>query len=310
MSAEHAGCRPVSANNVAEHSRLGESVSMRRDPCDVSPTRATGLAYRRAVSISAAIAAEMSCVATTDERPDSASPLPLGSPGDVNSRDDKHPRREPRLLIVDDYTLYRDYLAAAFGTDGAAAPALAWDLESLLTALTENRPELVLLNLDTRYSAMLLRATFEICPNLKVIVLGMDEDDETGIVACAEAGVAGYHLRTDSIGALLELIRRVSDGETSCSPRVSAILMRRLSSLAAQRQPFSAELVLTVREAQILRMLERGLSNRDIADQLYIAIHTVKNHVHNLLAKLGVSTRAEAAARFRTVVFTEVDLED
>ena len=84
--------------------------------------------------------------------------------------------------------------------------------------------------------------------------------------------------------------------------------MRRLSSLATQRQPFSTELVLTMREAQILHMLEMGLSNRDIADQLYIAIHTVKNHVHNLLAKLGVSTRAEAAARFRTVVFAEVDL--
>ncbi|WP_083612050.1 response regulator transcription factor [Mycobacterium sp. ST-F2] len=218
--------------------------------------------------------------------------------------------REPALLIVDDCTLYREYLAAVFGTDGAAAPAVAWDLESLLAALTEYQPSLVLLNLDTRDRAMLLRAILEICPNSKVIVLGIDEDDQAAIVACAEAGVAGYHLRTASIGDLLELIRRVIDGETFCSPRVSAVLMRRLSSLAAQRQSMSKEQVLTVREVQILRMLESGLSNRDIADQLCIAIHTVKNHVHNLLAKLGVSTRREAAARFRTVVYTEVDLED
>ena len=89
-----------------------------------------------------------------------------------------------------------------------------------------------------------------------------------------------------------------------CSPRVSAILLRRLSALASQRQPTEKELVLTAREAQILKMLELGLSNRDIADQLCIAVHTVKNHVHSLLTKLGVSTRAQAAALSRTIRYT------
>jgi DNA-binding CsgD family transcriptional regulator len=83
------------------------------------------------------------------------------------------------------------------------------------------------------------------------------------------------------------------------------MLLRRLSALAARRQPVAKELVLTAREAQILRMLEMGLSNRNIADHLGIAIHTVKNHVHSVLTKLGVSTRAEAAALARTVRYTE-----
>ena len=82
------------------------------------------------------------------------------------------------------------------------------------------------------------------------------------------------------------------------------MLLRRLSALAARPQPEAKELVLTARQAQILRMLEMGLSNRDIADQLRIAIHTVKNHVHSVLTKLGVSTRAEAAALARTVRYT------
>jgi DNA-binding NarL/FixJ family response regulator len=90
-----------------------------------------------------------------------------------------------------------------------------------------------------------------------------------------------------------------------CSPRVSAILLRRLSALASQRQAADTELVLTAREAQILKMLELGLSNRDIADQLCIAVHTVKNHMHSLLSKLGVSTRAQAAALSRTIRYTE-----
>jgi DNA-binding NarL/FixJ family response regulator len=78
-------------------------------------------------------------------------------------------------------------------------------------------------------------------------------------------------------------------------------LLRRLSALASRRQPAAKELVLTAREAQILRMLELGRSNRDIAAQLAIAVHTVKNHVHSLLTKLGVSSRAEAAALSRTI---------
>jgi DNA-binding NarL/FixJ family response regulator len=215
------------------------------------------------------------------------------------------PLADPRLLIVDDHTLHRENLASVFAANGWAAPAAAWDMQSLFAGLTKSPPNLVLLNLDTRDSARLLHATFEICPDVRVIVLGMSEDDEAGIVACAEAGVAGYHLRNESLDDLLTLIRRVAAGETSCSPRVSAILLRRLSALATKRQPAPQELVLTGREAQILRMLEMGLTNRDIADELCIAVHTVKNHVHSVLTKMGVSTRAEAAARFRTVSLRE-----
>jgi DNA-binding NarL/FixJ family response regulator len=77
--------------------------------------------------------------------------------------------------------------------------------------------------------------------------------------------------------------------------------LKRLRTLAAQRQPESREFVLTAREVQILRLLEMGLSNRDIANQLCIALHTVKNHVHSVLGKLRVKTRAEAAAYSRSV---------
>lgn len=214
---------------------------------------------------------------------------------------------DARLLIVDDCTLHRENLAAVFTANGAKPPSVAWDLATLFTALTENPPTLVLINSNTRDVGMLLQAIFEIVPNMRVIVLAMSEDDEAGIVTCAEVGVAGYHLRSESLDDLLVLIRRVADGESLCSPRVSAILLRRLSTLAAQRQSVPKDLDLTVREVQILRMLEMGLSNRDIALRLCIAVHTVKNHVHNVLTKLGVSTRAEAAAVFRTGGFMNPD---
>lgn len=211
------------------------------------------------------------------------------------------PLRDETIVVIDDYTLNRENLTAIFAMNLIAAPRAAWDLPSLVAALHGIDSCVVLLNMATRDSALLLRAATDLSPEVRVIVIGASEDDESEIVACAEAGVAGYHMRTDSFDDLLALMRRVADGETSWSPKVSAILLRRLAALAAQREPVGKDLALTVREAQILRMLELGRSNQDIATQLSIAVHTVKNHVHNVLTKLGVSTRTEAAALSHTV---------
>ncbi|WP_051073827.1 LuxR C-terminal-related transcriptional regulator [Mycobacterium sp. JS623] len=205
-----------------------------------------------------------------------------------------------RFLIVDDCKLNRENLGAMFAAHGCSEPAMAWDVPSLCAALGEAAPEIVLFNMATRDNMTLLRRVRDTCPEAKMIVVGISDDDESEIVACAEAGVSGYHLRAESLGDLLNLLARVAGGESLCSPKVSAILLRRLSTLASQRQPEVKELVLTTREIQILRLLESGLSNRDIADHLCIALHTVKNHVHSVLCKLGVSTRAEAAAYFRS----------
>jgi DNA-binding NarL/FixJ family response regulator len=227
--------------------------------------------------------------------------------GLADGRDVLH---DARILIIDDCTLYRGNLAATFVANGAATPSVAWDLPSLVTALDGAVSSTVLLSVGTRDSLMLLQAALRISPDVRVIVLGVSEDDESTIVACAEAGVTGYHLRSESLDDLLMLLRKVTRGESVCSPKVSAILLRRLSMLAAERKPGPEELVLTAREIQILRMLEMGQSNRDIAEQLCIALHTVKNHVHSVLGKLGVSTRAEAAARIRTVRFTQAESEN
>ena len=216
------------------------------------------------------------------------------------------PFPDARFLIVDDCNLSRENLATILAAHGGSEQAVAWDLPSLCHALGEVTPEIVLLNMGTRDNRTLLRMMRDSCPEAKVIVVGISEDDESEIVACAEAGVAGYHLRAESLDDLLTLVSRVANGESLCSPKVSAILLRRLSTLAAQRRPEVKELVLTAREIQILRLLESGLSNQEIADHLYIAVHTVKNHVHSVLSKLGVSTRAEAAAYSRSIQYPEL----
>lgn len=216
---------------------------------------------------------------------------------------DRERLHNARILIVDDCVLHRDSLAAALAANGMPAVGCAWDLVTLVTAIRETVATVVLLNIATRDSAALLRTARATDPRIHVVVLGVSDDDESEVIACAEAGAAGYHTRTESFEDLLSLLRKAAAGEPFCSPRISSILLRRLSALATQTQqaPGPKELVLTTREAQILQMLRLGLSNRDIADRLCIAVHTVKNHVHNILTKLGVGTRGEAVALARTL---------
>lgn len=214
------------------------------------------------------------------------------APDGWGQADGRDPLHDARILIIDDCTLYRENLVATFVANGTASPGIAWDMPSLVNELQSVTPSVVLLSVGTREGLMLLQAALRISPDVRVIVLGVSEDDESTIVACAEAGVTGYHLRSESLDDLLRLLRKVARGESVCSPKVSAILLRRLSVLAAERESGPEELVLTAREIQILRMLEMGLSNRDIAEQLCIAVHTVKNHVHSVLGKL-VSTAGE-----------------
>lgn len=213
---------------------------------------------------------------------------------------------DARVLIVDDCALYRECLVGVLATQrGSVAPGVAWDLPSLIAGIEATLPAVILLNMATHGSAMLLRQALKLSPNARIVVIGVSEDDESEIVECAEAGAVGYHLRTESLEDLLVLIQKVAVGESLCSPRVSAILLRRLSALAAQRQPAAKDVVLTAREIEILRMLQAGLANREIADQLYIAVHTVKNHVHSVLTKLGVRTREQAAAVACNVIAAE-----
>lgn len=206
-----------------------------------------------------------------------------------------------RVLIIDDIRLQRETLATILDHVGVSTTAMAWDFASVVDAADKMAADIVLLSMTSRHKIDLLRVAREAFPQAKVIVVGVAEDDDEGIIACAEAGAAGYHLRTDSLFELLNVISRIAVGESACPPQVSTTLLRHLTLIATERRAGPVKLDLTAREMQILRMLEMGLSNRDIADRLCISLHTVKNHVHAVLSKLGVNTRAEAAALMRSI---------
>jgi len=202
-----------------------------------------------------------------------------------------------KVLVVDDSAMYREGLAASLAAEwGESAVHSAADLASMRMAIDRQVPDVILLNLASADSHALFLAARQASPASRVVVIGVRERDEDEIVACADLGVAGYHLRSEPLERLMTLIVAVDAGETMCSPRVTAIIMARLSSLAANQAPAARVLGLTPREVQILRLVDLGLSNKEIADRLCVEVHTVKNHMHNVLAKCGVRRRADAAA--------------
>lgn len=132
-----------------------------------------------------------------------------------------------------------------------------------------------------------------------IVLLGVP-DDEFDAIAFAESGVLGFVEHSASLDDLVTCIVTVAHGQASFPPRIATALLRRVASLASRRAlPDAASL--TGRERQIVQLIAKGLSNKEIAARLCIEVATVKNHVHNILEKLQVRRRADAVTRLRVV---------
>jgi two-component system nitrate/nitrite response regulator NarL len=142
----------------------------------------------------------------------------------------------------------------------------------------------------------IVRAIHVAAPASAVVVLAVPDADGD-LLRFAEAGIAGYLTRDGSRADLIAAITSVERGEAACSPRVAAALLERVALLSTE--PAAADGTLTAREGEILRLIEAGLSNKEIGSRLFIGVPTVKTHVHNILRKLGATRRGEAAARAR-----------
>ncbi|MBV9336255.1 MAG: response regulator transcription factor [Solirubrobacterales bacterium] len=204
-----------------------------------------------------------------------------------------------RVAITSDVRIFREGIAGIFnqhpdievvGTATNAAASV--DLADVA------QPDVHVVDCATSDGLVALRGFAKRAPQVRTVAVGIAEQ-ERDVVGCAEAGVAGYVTRNDPADRLLDVVRGVMDGETLCSPRMTAALLRRLAMLAANRETELPEATLTARERQILRLIDEGLSNKQISEALQIELPTVKNHVHRILGKLGVERRSQAAARFR-----------
>lgn len=144
--------------------------------------------------------------------------------------------------------------------------------------------------------------TRELCrreDGARILITGIAESEGT-ILRFVEAGASGYVLRHDEADAIARNIRAAHEGRALLSPEIAHAVLERVSELAAQRHALAMDDAniedLTPREKEVLRLIYRGLSNRQIANSLTIEVGTVKNHVHSILSKLNVRSRYDAAA--------------
>jgi two-component system, NarL family, nitrate/nitrite response regulator NarL len=202
-----------------------------------------------------------------------------------------------RVLVVAETRLFREGLADMLRRSQVDVVGAAAAGEEALDCVHSLRPEVVLLDMARLENTETLRALVAAVPTTKVVAIAVPEI-ERHVMLCAEAGIAGYVPRDGSVSDLLATLDSVGSGETLLSPRMAAGLLRRVAALAAEQEP-DVDLRLTPREFEIAELLSDGLTNKEIAQRLFVEVATVKNHVHNILEKLGVRRRGEAAARVR-----------
>ena len=204
------------------------------------------------------------------------------------------------IVVVADVRLYREGLRNALSRrENFVIEGEATSLESALRIVTSTHPDVVVLDMATQGSLEIARAINRSAPAVKVVAFAVEEVDRN-IFACAEAGIAAWVAREGTVDDLATTIESITREELVCSARMAAAMFRRLGTLAKSAQKPAEDSPLTAREREIVVLIERGLSNKAIAHRLTIEVATVKNHVHSILGKLNVATRAEAAACRRT----------
>jgi two-component system, NarL family, nitrate/nitrite response regulator NarL len=217
----------------------------------------------------------------------------------ASTRADGHATEQespPSILIVSEVRLFGEGLAAALKRDRyATVSGYCSDAEEVLACLTRVRPDIVLLDAALPSGFELVGTIPKLAPQIRVVVLALVETPES-VISWAEAGIAGYIPRTAGLADVGSILTGIMQGEQVCSRAVAAGLIRRLRAVPAN-DPADArpQPLLTFRETQIIELIGAGLSNKDIARRLNIGVATTKSHVHNLLGKLNVPRRSQAA---------------
>jgi DNA-binding NarL/FixJ family response regulator len=211
---------------------------------------------------------------------------------------DSVPRvNSPSLLIVDDHDLFRTGLRNLLEEQGVEVIGEASSGQEALRHVRELAPEVVLmdLNMPGMGGVEATREIARIAPLTRVVVLTISDRD-ADILDAILAGACGYLLKDSSIDELIRGISAAALGESLISPQIAAKVLRELR--AARPAPRTAEGMrteLTERELEVLRLIANGRDNSQIAAELHISPKTVKNHISNILMKLQIENRIQAA---------------
>ncbi len=209
-----------------------------------------------------------------------------------------------RVLIYSSIRLFSESLAdSLLSQEHISEVSVCHEVTGLVLAASEKKVDIVLIDMLNQQALNEASRFSERLPSVCLLALGVPETPEQ-VIACADAGFLAYVPISASIDVLCARMRLALEGACQCHPKVAAGLMRELSRRRpADVTPISSN-DLTPREEQVLSIAGRGLSNKEIARELNLSSATIKNHLHNIFAKLGVNNRAEALASLKNRVDT------
>ena len=201
-----------------------------------------------------------------------------------------------RVLVVDDQELFRrglimllsgdtDIEVVGEASDGITATELA----------VKTAPDVILLDvrMPRRTGVEACRGIKEAVPSAKIIMLTVS-DEEADLYESVKNGASGYLLKDSSIEEVAQAIRVVNEGQSLISPSMAVKLIDEFKQMSKPEREQGPALRLTERELEVLRLVAKGLNNREVAKELFISENTVKNHVRNILEKLQLHSRMEA----------------
>lgn len=197
------------------------------------------------------------------------------------------------VVVIDDHAMLRDSVSRALETAGYEVVGAAGNPTEALSLVRVHDPSLVLVDVnlgDGNDGIDLAAQLMAEVADLQVLVVSMHDDERT-VKRALEVGVAGFVSKDAPLTELIDGVRTILDGSSYLSPRLAAKVMDLLSGRAT-----SGPASLTDREAEILALLADGARASDIAETLFLAEKTVKNHLTSVYAKLGVSSAAQAVA--------------
>jgi len=210
--------------------------------------------------------------------------------------------RPINLLLVNEIRLMGNVIVAALEDEADIhVVACVTTYDEAMDVVREKDVDVALVStrLPDSGGLRLTGAITNMSPSIKVLALGLTEEKKR-VLRYVEAGASGYVLKDDSLEDMIEIVRATQEGKVFVSPQIAAAMMERLSDLAQMFASVESNMndatTLTSREMEVLELISRGYTNQQIAQHLVIEVGTVKNHVHNILEKLNVSSRGEAAA--------------
>jgi two-component system, NarL family, nitrate/nitrite response regulator NarL len=208
----------------------------------------------------------------------------------VSVRIAKH--RPAKIYVASDIHLLREGIVVALSSHSSVQVVGASDLSVAPEVLAELGPDALILDISGSRSLDFSNAMRSTIPELKIVALCIS-DVEKVVIPCAEAGVSGFVSAGGSASDVVTAIHSAMRGELVCSPRAAGMLLNH----AARPSRGQSNDMLTAREREIASLMSEGMSNKLIARQLGIQNATVKTHVHNILSKMRVRRRGEAAAQ-------------